>query len=114
MTRVTQTAFRLAAPYWTDPAQRRMAWGLALAIIALAIAFTGLNLWLNELNKAFYDALQALDAPAFYASVTRFFIAVGILVAVATAAQYLEQALDIRWRRHLTESLVGRWLNGPG
>jgi putative ATP-binding cassette transporter len=89
-----------------------MAWALALAIIVLAVAFTGLNLWLTQLNKAFYDALQALDAPAFYDSVTRFFIADGILVAVATAAHYIEQALDIRRRRHLTETMVGRWLNG--
>jgi putative ATP-binding cassette transporter len=112
MTRVTQTALRLATPYWTDPAQRRTAWVLALAIIALALGFIGLNLWLTQLNKAFYDALQALDAPAFNAAVMRFFIAVGILVAVAAAANYLEQALDIRWRRHLTETLVGRWLDG--
>lgn len=112
MTHVTRTAFSLAAPYWTDPAQRRMAWTLALAIVLLAAMFTGLNLWLNQLNKAFYDALQALDATAFHSAITRFFLAVGILVAVATAAHYLEQALDIRWRRHLTESLVGRWLDG--
>ncbi|MBN8284360.1 ABC transporter ATP-binding protein/permease [Zoogloea sp.] len=109
---VTQTALGLAKPYWTDPAQRRIAWGLALAIIVLAVAFTGLNLWLTEINKAFYDALQTLNAAAFYSAVTLFFGAVAILVTVATAAQYLEQALDIRWRRHLTENLVGRWLDG--
>jgi putative ATP-binding cassette transporter len=112
MTGVTRNALRLATPYWTDPAQRRMAWALALVIIALAVAFTALNLWLNELNKAFYDALQALNAPNFYAAITRFFIAVGFLVAVATAAHYMQQALEIRWRRHLTETLVGRWMGG--
>lgn len=112
MTPVTQTALGLAKPYWTDPTQRRMAWGLALGIIALAVAFTGLNLWLTEINKAFYDALQTLNAAAFYSAVTLFFGAVAILVTVATAAQYLEQALDIRWRRHLTQTLVGRWLDG--
>ncbi len=112
MTRFTQTAFRLAAPYWTDHGQRRTAWALALAIVTLAIGFIGLNLWLTQLNKAFYDALQTLNAPAFYDAVKLFFTAVAMLVAVATTAHYLEQALDIRWRRHLTEHFVGRWLDG--
>jgi hypothetical protein len=81
-------ALSLAKPYWTDPVERRLAWVLALIILALAVAFTELNLWLNELNKSFYDALQNMNAPAFQSSMARFFTAVGILVVVATAAEY--------------------------
>mgnify|MGYP002146855535 FL=1 len=112
MPRITSAALSLAKPYWTDPVERRLAWVLALIILALAVAFTELNLWLNELNKSFYDALQNMNAPAFQSSMAHFFTAVGILVVVATAAEYTEQALNIRWRRHLTHALVGRWLDG--
>ena len=112
MNRIAQTAFRLAEPYWTDPSQRRPAWTLALVIVVMVVSLSGLNLWLTQLNKQFFDALQVLDAPAFHKAVMLFFMAVGMLVAIATAAFYLEQELDIRWRKHLTDTFVGRWLDG--
>lgn len=43
---------------------------------------------------------------------TYFFVAVGFLVAVMTLSSYLEQALEIRWRQNLTDSMMKRWLDG--
>jgi vitamin B12/bleomycin/antimicrobial peptide transport system ATP-binding/permease protein len=112
MTTITGNTFRLAAPFWRDSAVRRTGWLLAAILVLLVAASTGLNVWLNNLNKAFYDALQNLNAPAFYQSVTYFFVAVAILVAVMTLSSYLEQALEIRWRQNLTDSMMKRWLDG--
>jgi putative ATP-binding cassette transporter len=41
---------------------------------------------------------------------TLFFFAVAILVVVTTLLGYLEQALEIRWRRSLTDSMMRCWL----
>jgi len=112
MKTVTASTFRMALPFWLHSGVRRKAWVLGAALIALVVAGTALNLWLNELNKAFFDALQKLDAPAFNHSITLFFVAAAILVAVMTLNSYLEQALSIRWREHLTASLTERWLQG--
>jgi len=112
MKTITGNTFRLAAPFWRDASNRKTGWILAAVLILLVAASTGLNVWLNDLNKAFYDALQNLNAPAFNQSVTQFFIVVGFLVAVMTLSSYLEQALEIRWRQNLTDSMMKRWLDG--
>ena len=85
---------------------------LGAALLVLVVTYSGLNLWLNKINKAFYDALQNLDAPAFNQSITMFFVVVGFLVVAVTLMRYLEQALEIRWRRNLTDSMMQRWLEG--
>jgi putative ATP-binding cassette transporter len=72
MNSLTINTFRLAAPFWLGSARRRTEWMLAAALLALVVTYSGLNLWLNKINKAFYDALQNLDAPAFNQSVTMF------------------------------------------
>lgn len=112
MKTITGNTFHLAAPFWRESAGRKTGWLLAAALVLLVVASTSLNVWLNNLNKAFYDALQNLNAPAFYQSVTYFFVAVGFLVAVMTLSSYLEQALEIRWRQNLTDSMMKRWLDG--
>jgi ABC-type uncharacterized transport system fused permease/ATPase subunit len=35
---------------------------------------------------------------------------VGLLMAAMTLVTYLRQALEIRWRRHLTDTMMQRWL----
>lgn len=112
MATITASTFRLCAPFWLHDARRGRAWTLALVLIALVVAVTALNLWLNQLNKEFFDALQKLDAPAFNHSVLLFFAAAGVLVLVVTLNAYLEQGLTIRWREHFTRQLAGRWLDG--
>ncbi len=107
---ILTSTFRLSAPFWRDSPGRHLYGLLALVMVALVAASTGLNVWLNQLQKTFFDALQALDAPGFNHAIALFFLAVAFLVAVMTLLGYLEQALEIRWRRSLTESMMQRWL----
>lgn len=109
---ITKTTFQLAAAFWLGPQRRTMQWLLGLLLVGLATIYTGLNLWLNNINKAFYDALQRLDAAGFHQSIMQFFIVVGFLVVVVTTMRYLEQAIEIRWRKHMTDSMMRRWLDG--
>lgn len=111
MIAILRHTFHLAAPFWRDAPGRHLYWLLALVLVVLVAASTALNVELNQMQKAFYDALQTLNAPAFNRSITLFFIAVAGLVAVMTLLGYLEQALEIRWRRNLTDSMMQRWLS---
>lgn len=113
MTTLTARTFRLAAPYWwQDRPHRRTAWLLGAALVALTALVTGLNYWLTLLQKTFFDALQGRDTPGFVTGITLFFAVVAAWILAATWKSYLEQSLQIRWRRQMTASTLGRWLSG--
>jgi putative ATP-binding cassette transporter len=111
MSSITSRTFRLAAPYWTG-ADRRAAWGLGAVLLVVAVALIALNVELTQYQKAFFDALQGQDAPAFSKAIGLFFVTVALLIAALVAKAWLEQALTIRWRAHLTRSMLSRWLDG--
>jgi putative ATP-binding cassette transporter len=99
----------LAAPYWRSEER----WG-ARALLALVV---GLNLFqvylsvlFNEWNNGFYNALQQLDQAAFLHQLFRFCWLAALFILSGGYAYYLNQVLQIRWRRWMTEHLVGRYL----
>jgi vitamin B12/bleomycin/antimicrobial peptide transport system ATP-binding/permease protein len=109
---ITRRTFALAAPYWLQSSRRSLGWGLAAALVVLVVVLTLLQLWLAQLQKAFFDALQAHDAAAFSQAIGVFFAAVAALVAALVAREWLNQGLQMRWRIDMTQRLVGRWLSG--
>jgi putative ATP-binding cassette transporter len=110
MTTRTAQIFHLAAPFWRQSSVRKQAWLLLAALLALVASLIALLAWNNQLQKGFYDALQQRDAAAFRTNLTLTFLAVGLYVAVMVCKRYLEQALEIKWRGSLTESMMGSWL----
>lgn len=112
MSSITARTFGLAAPFWLRSPDRRAAWTLGLVLVGLVVLGTVLNLWLTELQKAFFDALERRDGAAFRSAITLFFGGVVALIAAAVTQAYLEQALEIRWRSHLTLTTMMRWLTG--
>jgi len=112
MNTITANTFKLATPFWLKSDHRIANWITTIVLVALVVATSGINLWINTLNKAFYDALQTLNNVAFYHSVAMVFLAIAFLIVVVTVLRYLEQALEIRWRKSLTDSMMNRWLNG--
>lgn len=108
----TANTFKLASPFWVKSDHRRTNWMIAIVLVALVLATSAINLWINTLNKAFYDALQTLNAEAFNHSVAMVFLAIAFLIVVVTVMRYLEQGLEIKWRKGLTDSMMNRWLNG--
>ncbi len=112
MSSITSRTFKLAAPYWLRSPERRTAWLLAAMLVASVVLITSLNLALTELQKVFFDALQQRDAKAFGTSITQFMLVVAALIATLVVRGYQEQALEMRWRTHLTQQLMGRWLSG--
>ena len=112
MSSITARTFRLAAPYWLRAPDRRIGWALGAVLVLCVLLMTALNLGLTELQKAFFDALQRREAAAFKASIAWFFAAVAALVVTLVLRAYLQQALEMRWRVHLTQETMGRWLSG--
>ncbi|MBV8226454.1 MAG: ABC transporter ATP-binding protein/permease [Verrucomicrobia bacterium] len=106
---ITRTAWRLAGRYWTSE-EKRSAWGLLLSVILLNLGNVYVGVRINEWNRAFYNALQAFDAPELFRQVGIFAILVICAVVASVSALYLNQMLQIRWRRWLTLRHLSAWL----
>ncbi|HSE04089.1 MAG TPA: ABC transporter ATP-binding protein/permease [Methylomirabilota bacterium] len=99
----------LTRPYWF--AEDRWAGrGLLLLVIGLNLAIVYINVLLNHWNNAFYNALQDKDAAVFWSQLVRFGWLAALFIVAAVYQLYLNQMLQIRWRRWLTERYLRAWL----
>jgi putative ATP-binding cassette transporter len=102
--------WRLIKPYWTSE-ERFTAWLLLGAVIALTLAMVYMNVLFNYWNNDFYNALQEKDKASFWRLMGRFTMLAAIYIAMAVYAFYLNQMLQIRWRRWMTDSYLDQWLS---
>lgn len=101
--------WRIACPYFYS--EDRWAGRILLAaVIAIELAIVGLNVLLNSWNNAFYNALQDKDWDAFVYQLAYFCVLATAFILLAVYQLYLNQWLQIRWRRWLTETYLDRWL----
>jgi len=103
-------AWRLVKPYWTSE-ERAVAWLLLGAVIALTLAMVYMNVLFNDWYNLFYNALQEKDKASFWKLMGRFAILATIYISMAVYAFYLNQMLQIRWRRWMTDVYLQRWLS---
>jgi len=106
---ITRTAWRLAGRYWTSE-EKYTAWLLILSVVLLNLGNVYVGVRINEWNRAFYNALQAFDAHELFRQIGIFAILVACAVACSVSALYLNQWLQIRWRRWLTLRHLSAWL----
>ena len=103
--------WRIASPYFYS--EDRWAGRILLAaVIAIELSIVGLNVLLNSWNNAFYNALQDKDWDAFVYQLGYFCVLATAFILLAVYQLYLNQWLQIRWRRWLTEIYLDRWLAG--
>jgi putative ATP-binding cassette transporter len=102
-------AWNLAKHYWSSE-ESRSAWALSIAVIALNLGNVYIDVRINQWNNAFYNALQEFDAPEFFRQLGVFCILATISIVMSVYALYLQQMLQIRWRRWLTGRYLLRWL----
>ena len=95
-------AWRLIKPYWTSE-ERFTAWLLLGAVVALTLAMVYMNVQFNDWYNSFYNALQEKDKASFWKLMGRFAILATIYIVMAVYAFYLNQMLQIRWRRWMTD-----------
>ncbi|MDB5990723.1 MAG: transporter family protein 67 [Herbaspirillum sp.] len=91
---------------WND--KRPLLW---LSLIVLLTLFgVRMNVLFSFWYNGFYSALQKLDLAAFWSMLAVFSVLATIHVIRTLIGFYLRQALLIRWRLWLTDTLMDRWL----
>jgi len=107
--RTLPSAWAMIRPYWFAE-DRWPARGLLLAVVLLTLGMVYLTVLLNQWNNAFYSALQDKNLAAFRHQLFRVTWLIGIFIFLAVYQVYLNQMLEIRWRRWLTDRYLRAWL----
>ena len=105
------TIWRLAIPYFYSE-DRLPGRGLLAAVIATELSLVAINVLLNQWNNRFYNALQEKNWDGFVREIGIFSLLATAYIALAVYQLYLNQWLQIRWRRWLTTHFLGEWLAG--
>jgi len=111
MRALLRDAWTIARPYWFSE-DKWAGRGLLVAVIALNLGIVAINVMLNKWNNAFYNSLQDKNYEIFLQQLFRFTWLAGSFIVVAVYELYLNQMLQIRWRRWLTERYLNAWLEG--
>ncbi len=103
------TVWRIAVPYFRSE-DKWAGIGLLAAVITIELAVVGLSVLFNRWNNTFYNALQERNLDVFTYQLAYFSILAAINIALKVYQLYLNQWLQIRWRRWMTERYLGSWL----
>ena len=114
-------AWQLARPYFVTSEERWSARGLLVAIIAMNLTLVGLSVVLSFWRREFYNTLQDKDWKAFLellflyrhtesGLMPGFCEVAGVHIILAVYSVYLNQLLQIRWRRWLTRQFLTEWM----
>jgi vitamin B12/bleomycin/antimicrobial peptide transport system ATP-binding/permease protein len=110
MKTILRDAWQLAAPYWRS--KEKWAARLLLAVIVgLNLGQVYISVRINKWNNDFYNALQNMNEPAFYSLLGTFSLLAGIYIVIAVYKTYLNQMLQIKWRRWMTANYIDNWLH---
>jgi putative ATP-binding cassette transporter len=104
------TVWRIAAPYYRSD-DKWAGRGLLAAVIVIELASVFLTVLLNKWNNDFYNALQERNQALFTYQVIYFCVLATFWVGFSVYKLYLNQWLQIRWRRWLTARYLGEWLH---
>jgi vitamin B12/bleomycin/antimicrobial peptide transport system ATP-binding/permease protein len=110
LARLIANVWHLAKGYWSSE-ERLSAWLLLAAIIGFNLGLVFVNVLLNDANGAIFNALQNKDQSGFYRSFGYLMILIMFYLAVYVLRYFLNQMLQIRWRRWLTDQYLTRWLS---
>jgi len=104
------TVWRIAAPYFRSE-DRFAGWVLLASVISIELSLVGIDVLLNQWRNRFYNALQERNWEVFVSEIGVFTVLAGSNVVLVVYQLYLNQWLQIRWRRWLTSRYLGEWLH---
>ena len=104
------TVWRIAAPYFRSE-DKWAGLGLLAAVIATELALVGTDVLANQWRNRFYNALQDKNWDGFVREIIVFSAIAAATVALSVYQLYLNQWLQIRWRRWMTTKYLGEWLH---
>ncbi len=97
-------------PYWQSE-EKKIAWFLLIIIIFLNLFLVFINVLINLWYNEFYNALQELNAQAFWVAILQFCGLAFFYIVAAVYSLYLNQMLQIKWRKWLTDNFLKKWLD---
>lgn len=114
-------AWKLTRPYFMTSEEKWSARGLLVAIIAMNLTLVALTVVLSFWRREFYNTLQDKDWKAFLellflyrqtpsGLLPGFCEVAAVHIILAVYSVYLNQLLQIRWRRWLTRQFLTEWL----
>ncbi len=102
--------WRIAIPYFRSE-DKWAGRGLLAAVIIIELAVVFLTVLFNRWNNVFYNALQERNQAVFTYQIGYFCVLAAIWIALKVYQLYLNQWLQIRWRRWMTDRYLGGWLH---
>jgi putative ATP-binding cassette transporter len=114
-------AWQLTRPYFMTSDERWSARGLLLAVVGMNLTIVGLTVIFNFWHRQWYNAIQDKDWHAFIqllllyhvsddGFMPGFSVLAAIYIALAVYSVYVNQLLQIRWRRWMTRQFLQEWL----
>jgi putative ATP-binding cassette transporter len=104
------TIWRLSIPYFRS--EDRWAGRILLgAVIAIELSLVAIQVILNEWYNRFYNTLQDKNWNGFVSAILFFCVIAAIYTVLAVYQLYLNQWLQIRWRRWMTQTYLHEWLS---
>jgi len=102
--------WRIAVPYFRSE-DKWAGRGLLAAVIAIELALVGIDVLINQWQNRFFNALQERNWDSFVREIGIFTILAFCAIGLAVYQLYLNQWLQIRWRRWMTTKYLGEWLH---
>ena len=99
----------LVKNYWVSE-ERWSAWALLGANIGLTLGAVYINVLMNTANGTLFTALQKLDGAGFYRAFGIILLLIVLYLAVVLPRSFLNQTLQLRWRRWVTDQYLTHWL----
>jgi putative ATP-binding cassette transporter len=104
--------WRIASPFFLRAEDRWPGRILLATVVAIELSIVGLNVLFNAWNAKFYNTLQNYDWSGFVYYLSYFCVLAAAFIVLAVYQLYLNQWLQIRWRRWLTAAYLDHWLAG--
>jgi putative ATP-binding cassette transporter len=102
--------WRLAIPFFRSD-ERWPGRILLASVIAIELSIVAITVMVNQWNNRFYNALQERNWESFISELQFFSILAACYITLAVYQLYLNQWLQIRWRRWMTGRYLDRWLS---
>ena len=116
--RLTYPYFRRKTPgeirlWFIGPVHAPENWiglGLLAAVVALEVVFSYLAKRFNSWNNDFYNSIQEKNFGDFIYYMKIFTVLAFFHILISVYKAYINQILQIRWRKSMTDFFVDRWL----